>query len=342
MSDYLNSTRRSVAFFKKAHDEDRLQIKPPFQRNPVWTELQKSFLIDSILRGYPIPELYVQDLVTEAGDEQHVVVDGQQRIRACLEFVEGKFGLHPDEVPQWPDMKFEDLTPDERQRVFAYNFIVRQLPPVPEEELRSIFKRLNRNTVVLNQQELRHATYKGEFITTVEGVADLDWWSTSGVFTPNDVRRMLDVEFVSELAVAFLHGPQNKKLTLEKWFETYEATFPDRERIIAVFAKVLGELTQVIPDLPQTRWRKKSDFYSLFLLLAAHEDALPLSKNARKELGALLHRFAERVDKYLAHRSVAPKVVSAYAEAVERAASDLSNRRSRSAALEKYTKSVWP
>jgi hypothetical protein len=251
VSDYLNSTRRSVAFFKKAHEEDRLQIKPPFQRNPVWTDLQKSFLIDSILRGYPIPELYVQDVVTATGDEQHIIVDGQQRVRACLEFVEGKFALHPDEVPQWPDMVFENLTPDERQRIFAYNFIVRQLPPVAEEELRAIFKRLNRNTVVLNQQELRHATYKGEFISAVETLADLEWWSTSGVFTPNDVRRMLDIEFVAELTVGVLHGPQNKKLTLETWFETYETSFPDKDKILGMFPKVL-------PDSPAAVWSGSS------------------------------------------------------------------------------------
>ncbi|MDP1571314.1 MAG: DUF262 domain-containing protein [Vicinamibacterales bacterium] len=330
-----------MAFFKKAHDEGRLQIKPPFQRNPVWTDLQKSFLIDSILKGYPIPELYIQDLVTDAGEEQHVVVDGQQRVRACLEFVEGAFALHPDEVPEWPDMVFEDLTPTERQRIFAYNFIVRQLPAVAEEELRSIFKRLNRNTVVLNQQELRHATYKGEFITAVEALADLDWWSTSGVFTPNDVRRMLDVEFIAELTVGVLHGPQNKKLTLERWFQTYEASFPDKDRVLALFPKVLGELTQTVAEFPKTRWRKKSDFYSIFLLYAAHETALPLSKTGRKDMGSRMQRFGDSVDSYLTQRGSAPKVVTEYAEAVERAASDLSNRRARLAALEKYTKTAW-
>ena len=95
MTDYLNSTRRSVAFFKKAHDENRLEMKPPFQRNPVWTEVQKAFLIDTILYGYPIPELYVQELVNQDGVENYVIVDGQQRIRACLEFIEGAFSLWP-------------------------------------------------------------------------------------------------------------------------------------------------------------------------------------------------------------------------------------------------------
>jgi hypothetical protein len=138
---------------------------------------------------------------------------------------------------------------------------------------------------------------------------------------------MLDVEFVAELTIGFLHGPQNKKLTLEKWFETYETSFPDKDKVSAMFPKVLGEMTQTVSDFPKTRWRKKSDFYSLFLLFASHETALPLSKTARKEASRLLHRFADVVDKYLAQRGSAPKLITEYAEAVERAASDLGNRK---------------
>ena len=61
MQDYLNSTRRSVTWFKQAQDRNQLVMRPPFQRRPVWTESQQSFLIDTILRGYPIPELYLQE-----------------------------------------------------------------------------------------------------------------------------------------------------------------------------------------------------------------------------------------------------------------------------------------
>ena len=173
--DFLNSTRRSVSWFKQAHDSGTLTVKPPFQRNPVWTEAQKSYLIDSILKGYPIPELYVQETVDETGVEQHTIVDGQQRVRACLEFLEGKFALTATEVPKFADMKFDELGPDEKKQMFAYNFIVRQLPEVPDEELRAIFQRLNRNVVALNRQELRHATYWGEFISSMEKISDFDY-----------------------------------------------------------------------------------------------------------------------------------------------------------------------
>jgi len=341
MSDYLNSTRRSIAWLKQAHDAGQLEIKPPFQRNPVWTESQKSFLIDSVLRGYPIPELYMQESVSDLGKERHVVVDGQQRVRACLEFIEGRYALEPREAPSWPDARFEDLTSDERKRIYAYNFIVRQLPAVPDEELRAVFQRLNRNTVVLNPQELRHATYWGEFIKAMEDLAELDWWSSSGIFTANDVRRMLDIEFISELTVAILHGPQNKKTSLDKWYPAYEKEFPDKARVSTTFVTTLGELSHLLPNISGTRWRKKSDFYTLFLVLAAHVKDLPLSKSGREKVAVRITKFGEGVSAFIAETAAATGSVKKYADAVQRAASDLANRRARSEALEAALKGVW-
>lgn len=341
MQDYLNSTRRSLSAFKAAHDEHRLEIKPRFQRNPVWTDAQKSYLIDSILRGYPIPELYIQETVASNGIEYLTVVDGQQRLRACLEFLDGRLALTPKESPEWADFRFDDLNPADKTKVYGYNFIVRQLPDVGEEELRNIFSRLNRNVVSLNQQELRHSTYWGEFITSMEKISEMDYWSTSGLFSANDIRRMLDIEFVSELSVAFLHGFPNKKAPLDKWYATYEREFPDRNKVENCFAIVLGELAAVLPNLPSTRWRKKSDFYSLFLCIAKHHEQLPLTRTARSMLGKRLLTFAEAVNKHVVDQRSGNRLVHKYTQAVERAASDLANRVKRNEALEKLLNDLW-
>ena len=57
--NYLNTTNRNIAWFKGAFDRNELDMKPPFQRNPVWVTRQKSFLMDTILNQYPIPEIYM-------------------------------------------------------------------------------------------------------------------------------------------------------------------------------------------------------------------------------------------------------------------------------------------
>src|SRR5262249_20704649 len=161
---------------------------------------------------------------------------------------------------------------------------------------RIIFQRINRNTVVLNAQELRHATYWGPFITLMEQLSDLEYWSEFAIFSANDRRRMLDIEFVSELAVGHLNGPQNKKRTLEEFYQIYETQFDGAEQLQFVFMKTLGELSQVFPELGKTRWRKKSDFYTLFLCLAKQHELLPFSAEARDRVRAALIGFASQID----------------------------------------------
>ena len=260
MSNIIQTTHRDVAWFKQAHELKQLQMKPPFQRNLVWTPKQKSFLIDTILNSYPVPELYMQDITNEDGSKVYIVVDGQQRITACLEFINNQFQIDPKDSPSFADSTFDDLTVEQKKKIYSYSFVVRLLPEMSDPELREIFSRLNRNNVVLNAQELRQATYWGEFLQTMNEIAGNDVWRGLGIFTANDVKRMLDVEFISELTIAAIHGVQNKKLTLDKYYELYEEEFPEKQDTKFTFDIVTREIISILPNISKTRWSKKTDF----------------------------------------------------------------------------------
>lgn len=113
MKNYLNTTTYNISWFKKASDAGELEMSPPFQRNPVWTDRQKSFLIDSILNGYPIPEIYIQEKISADGKTKYVIVDGQQRIRAVLGFIAGDYEISEDESTKWATFSFEDLSEED-------------------------------------------------------------------------------------------------------------------------------------------------------------------------------------------------------------------------------------
>lgn len=339
MSKFLQTTNRTISWFKKAHDNEELQMKPPFQRNPVWTVSQKSYLIDSILNGYPVPEIYMQEFIDEQGNELHIVIDGQQRIRACLEFIEGSFSLKEEDSPSWSNMRFEDLSPNDKKRIYGYTFIVRVLPDILDEEIRGIFQRLNKNVVALNAQELRQATYWGPFIKTMQEISNYTYWSTSGIFTPLNIRRMMDIEYISELSVAVLHGHQNKKETLDKYYLEYEEEFDARDELISLFQLVLSEIEQMYPDIKNKRWRKKTDFYSFFVFLASKSDLLPLDLDTRQQMRNVLDDFASEVTKFLSTSSESQhsnyrETVAEYGKSI-RSSSDIGNRRRRHIALEK-------
>jgi hypothetical protein len=286
----------------------------------------------------------MQDITEATGEQKHILVDGQQRIRAVLDFLSGEFELE-EESPRWPGMSFEDFSGDDKKKIYEYSFVVRLLPDIPDQEVRDIFQRLNKNTMTLTAQELRHATYWGPFIKLMEEISDHEFWNDSGLFSANDRRRMADAEFVSELAVAYLNGIQNKKKKLEEYYQQYEETFDDREAVHTVFVKVLGELEQLLPDLSKTRWRKKSDFYSLFLCFAAHVADLPISAEKRLSARIALIDFASSVDQVIREETPdgveVPEFVTDYVKNVERAASDLAARAARDRILKEIMEPVF-
>lgn len=346
MSNIIQTTSRDIAWFKQADELHQLQMKPPFQRNLVWTTKQKSFLMDSILNTYPVPELYMQDITNEDGSKQYVVVDGQQRITACLEFINNRFQMDAKDSPTYAEMTFDDLSSDQKKKIYSYSFVIRQLPEMSDQELREIFSRLNRNNVVLNSQELRQATYWGQFIQTMNEIADDDIWRELGIFTANDVKRMLDVEFISELTIASIHGVQNKKLTLDKYYEMYEDEFPERGDTRFTFDIVNREIASLLPTNSKTRWAKKTDFYSLFVLLAHKKHLLPFGED-KKEIGRhLLLDIADQIDRYVSTDKEDADVSGMNEWVIQygsnlRASSDLGARKKREEALENLLKPLF-
>ena len=347
MKDYLGSTQQNIAWFNQRSKEvDGLIIKPTFQRNPVWTVNQKSYLIDSVLRSYPIPEIYLQEKVNDKGESQFVVVDGQQRLRAVLDFINNEFSLVPSETSEeWGNLTFDELSPNDKKKFFEYKFVIRLLPDIDEQTIRNIFKRINKNNERLNQQELRQATYSGEFIIMINEIADRTYWEDIGLFTPQKIRRMLDSEFISELAIAFLNGHQNKKAKLDYYYKLYEEEFSEGDEVKHVFDSVIGEILQVLPNIKKTRWRNMTDFYTLFLVMAQYNNKVPFSSDIREKLNTVLIDFSNKVTNL--QKAIKEDIASDekdmnirnYSSGI-RASTDLGSRKLRFEALNNIIKSI--
>lgn len=78
-------TIRTIADYGKDGD---LELNPSYQRDSVWSTADSQLLIDSILRGIPIPSII---LTQTEGSDQLQIVDGKQRLTAILRFI----GQHP-------------------------------------------------------------------------------------------------------------------------------------------------------------------------------------------------------------------------------------------------------
>ena len=201
------------------------------------------------------------------------VVDGQQRLRSILEFLNDEYPLiataasaYPvsDEYKPHVGKRYSEL-PDKLQNIiWDYPIAVQEMRGWDDFEIRAIFRRLNYVNERLNQQELRHSQYFGEFNEAVEQLAKDKFWDQINLFTRRDSQRMKDVEFVSELLAVVLDGVQDQQKTLDKFYADYDVVFPKKARYIAMFHRVLASLETISQVIQQTRFTKKADFYALF------------------------------------------------------------------------------
>lgn len=336
-----SGANQKISWFQREDLAENLNLAPSFQRKPVWNDEMASYLIDSILNNLPIPEVYIRSSSTPAGETTHEVVDGQQRIRSILRFARNDLELRGEDglqvSPKWLGKWFEDLSDTEKQAFWQYELVVRDLGVATDGEIRDLFRRLNINQMPLTDQEIRHATYTGRFIKLMELLAEDEWWLEAKVATVRQVRRMEDVEFVSELFIGMIAGPQNKKDSLENYYEDYEKEMPDEAAWQARFHAARNLLVATLDRDDIRSWSGKSDFYSLFLAFAGLAESHPrLATTKRVAVADALMKFRKSVDA-AKKRDAKPATgaVGAYVEAVTRAASDLSRRTTRLELLEK-------
>jgi hypothetical protein len=341
----FDSSVQTIAWFRDRYREGTLKIKPPYQRKPVWVARQKCYLVESILRGLPIPEIYIQQTTTPEGETTYAIVDGQQRIRTVLQFVGSetdpeeavynKFALDKlDSGSPWKDATFVGLTAEQKKQFYGYNFAVRYLNTDSDEEVRDMFRRLNKFLTTLKPQELRNATYSGPFARLVGQLADSAYWAENRIVTAAAIRRMSDLEYVSELLIGVLHGTQGgSAATIDayyKQYEDYEDEFPDQKRAARLFENTLRTVENALPDIKKTRWSNKTDFYSLFVAVAATLRSQGRATVKVRMLEKTLLAFGAAVDARLSDEGTkADQDVIAYARAVEKGANDKKRRADR-------------
>ncbi len=343
------SRPQAISWIQEHYRAGHLELRPPFQRKPVWTPKQRSFLIESILMDIPIPEVYVQVTQAEDGSEQYGVVDGQQRLRTILQFVgieseedrEGedinRFAL--DSLPTsspYKDHTFVQMSVDKRKEFFRYEICVRFLYTDDGREVEDIFKRLNKYTLPLKAQELRNATYHGAFAKLSERLADDEYWAVNRIISPAAIRRMADIEMMSDLLIGLLHGPQGGSPgVIDSYYEQYEGfdeEFPNQTLITRLFGKTLNTIEKMFPDIAESpRWGNRADFYSLFVALGnLLRDHVLVVRNIRS-LARKLISFATDVDSSLENSpaSGASKPPYRYARAIEKGSNDKARRADR-------------
>lgn len=209
---------------------------PGFQRNFVWDIKRASKLIESLILGLPVPQLFLY----ETARNKFLVIDGQQRLMSIYYFIKQRYpkiekrgelrlifeqhGHIPDEVlhnddyfsnfrlqlpthlPKQPNpyaKKSYSTLGEDRKFQFDLrpirNIIVRQnAPDDNDSSVFEIFSRLNAGGVNLTAQEIRLSLYHSHFYDQLLHLNNHEQWRTL-LANPTPDLHLKDVEILLRL-----------------------------------------------------------------------------------------------------------------------------------------------
>lgn len=172
----IQRTHFKVSQFLSWQRGRELTLSPSFQRRPVWKAGEKSYFIDTVVRGLPIPVVFLRERL-DLGTQKtlYEVVDGQQRLRTLFAFIDtqslldydakrDEFLVSNSHNENIGGRKFSSLKPKYQEAILGYPISTHVLPStVDDRQVLQIFARMNSTGVKANGQELRNARYFGLF-----------------------------------------------------------------------------------------------------------------------------------------------------------------------------------
>ncbi|WP_298324789.1 DUF262 domain-containing protein [Asticcacaulis sp.] len=264
----FDSRTYSINDFVEWDGQKQLVLNPHFQRRPVWSEKAKSYLIDTIIRGKPIPKVFIrQKLNVTTKTSAREVVDGQQRLRTILSYVKDGFPLARGQHPEFGGLLFSQLPEYAQEQFLSFEIAVDLLINLPDPEILDIFARLNSYAVVLNEQEKINASHFGQFKVLADkiGFDFNEYWIRQKILTSQQILRMQEVSLVADLLIAMIEGIKAKK-AIKRYYIRYEKEFSsESEHIEVAFRDVIGKIALIFPEgLSDSIFHRIPIFYSLF------------------------------------------------------------------------------
>lgn len=257
-------TTPTIAEVYEKIDKNRLELAPDFQRKFVWTHEHQEEFIDTILHGYPFPEIYVCQGKTDTKKLRTTqkVIDGQQRLTTIKNYIENTFEKELKIIPS-----FEKLDEIQREEFVTYKIVFRDIGKVKEDLVREIFRRINLTKFKLEDIEIHNAIYDGKFIQTAKELSKEVELDQFGVFHDSEFTRMADVHFFLLIMSTIERGgyfPRDNEL--EKCIAEFNDEFKNSHKIKSLILKAISIIQDLGLNLDSI-WFRKSNFFTLMVEL---------------------------------------------------------------------------
>lgn len=262
----------------------KINLNPGFQRSSVWNKKDRQLLIDTILRGLPLPNLFLWER-KEGNKVICDVIDGKQRIESLLEFTKTRapliVKLDPENDSDWENQDANEWSWKELQnleRKIARRFLSYEFPVVivrgslPDVE--QVFIRINSTGKKLTPQEIRHAKWykNSDLLLVAESIAKTKkyerYFTEMGILSAGQVTRMKAIELVTEFMLSIeKQDVLDRKKALDSVMGNKGINKNTIARLGREVKSVLEIIKKIFPNLHTSRFSKTSDFYALFFAI---------------------------------------------------------------------------
>jgi Protein of unknown function DUF262./HNH endonuclease. len=310
----------------RKYKSHQINLNPPYQRRPVWKTRNRLLLLSSLFNGIPIPAVIFSTYFNSKKKRQiYDVLDGKQRIETILHFINFRTLKGEKELSvqyknpkttkndsltysELSSKKVNKLHENLLEKFWQYEIPVIEYErgatdffgnPVPTQD---IFVRINSTGSPLKKNEIRHAENAGPFFELGEWLEKKyektfeDWKITSKY----EVSRYILHEFILELCTAIQHGNySDRRKELEDLVADYHWKKNELTKLKSKFVQIINWIKEIFPEgtIKVTRFKNKSDFYSLFVLLSklVNTNYITKDKKANKIAGKFLLAFSKQI-----------------------------------------------
>ncbi|UES50964.1 DUF262 domain-containing protein [Roseibium aggregatum] len=288
--------------------DKKLNLNPWYQRRSVWTKPQKSYLLNTIFERKPIPAIYIRhgiDLREERSIKE--VVDGQQRCRSIIEYRNDVFSARSS--VDAPRKLFSELSIAEREKFLLTPLPVGYLLGANDADVIDIFARINSVSKSLNPQEKRNAKYSGEFkqFSLRFATSNLPFWRAAEIFSANDIARMNEVFFVSDLIFNLVNGLSDyRPSAIDAFYRDNEEEFPQSRDVAERLNRLFDVFVEMDPAVfKNTIFSRQPIFFSLVICLDRKMGALRADRLTERmfELDAVFRDELNQEEQVIAFRN---------------------------------------
>ena len=268
----------TVADYCGAYGRREVLVDRKYQRHAnVWPERAQSYLIETILRGFPVPKLALhQQTDIKSRQTLKYVVDGQQRTHAIVDFFFGNLTLSKSlEIEEARGKKLDEISEELQQAFLSYPLQFDQFEAVDEGVVREYYRRINSFTSPLNPEERRHANFQGNMKWFILKLAERHTETLFSLRTMSEreIVRMADHKLFAEVVHALLNGVRTTNSTmLDSMYRKYNNDdIPEEQHLLkaidSAFSRVVGWRELCTTNIVQ----RTHVFYSLILAVISVE-----------------------------------------------------------------------